>query len=352
MYATFDTKGFAEAWLAERITEKNRGVDQSGPSRALVTQPFGEYAAHWLKHREVKGRSIAERTRQGYQQLLDKKILPTFENKPLQFISKEDVDAWYHGKLDKNTPTYRARAYSLLRTILADAMKDELIPQGPNPARVRGAGSVEREHKVEILEPDEYRKLLAAIPPRYRLMVDLATWCALRFGELTELRRKDIDLKHNVIHVRRAVVYVDGRFVVKTPKSAAGVRPVAIPEDQMDAVRKHLLEHTGPGSEGLLFPARNDSAKHLKQSSMFKVFSKARETAGRENLRFHDLRHTGAVLAAQEGATPAELMARLGHSTMQASMRYQHAASGRDAQIAAKLSERRAEWRKEEPKQA
>ena len=58
----------------------------------------------------------------------------------------------------------------------------------------------------------------------------------------------------------------------------------------------------------------------------------------RPDLRFHDLRHSGAVLAAATGATLAELMGRLGHSTPAAAMRYQHAAQGRDKQIAALLS--------------
>ena len=60
--------------------------------------------------------------------------------------------------------------------------------------------------------------------------------------------------------------------------------------------------------------------------------------AGRPDLRFHDLRHTGAVLAAQTGATLAELMGRLGHSTPGAAMRYQHAAADRDKAIAEALS--------------
>ena len=59
---------------------------------------------------------------------------------------------------------------------------------------------------------------------------------------------------------------------------------------------------------------------------------------GREDLRWHDLRHSGAVLAAATGASLAELMARLGHSTPQAALRYQHVAQGRDKQIAALLS--------------
>jgi integrase len=66
-------------------------------------------------------------------------------------------------------------------------------------------------------------------------------------------------------------------------------------------------------------------------------FYPAREAAGRPDLRWHDLRHTGAVLAAATGATLAELMNRLGHSTVGVAMRYQHAAQDRDEEIARKL---------------
>jgi integrase len=59
---------------------------------------------------------------------------------------------------------------------------------------------------------------------------------------------------------------------------------------------------------------------------------------GRIDLRWHDLRHSGAVLAAQSGATLAELMERLGHSTPTAAMRYQHTANGSGREIAALLS--------------
>jgi integrase len=71
---------------------------------------------------------------------------------------------------------------------------------------------------------------------------------------------------------------------------------------------------------------------------LYRVFYRARAAAGRPDLRFHDLRHTGAVLAAQTGATLAELIGRLGHSTPGAALRYQHAAQGRDMEIAKALS--------------
>ena len=102
-------------------------------------------------------------------------------------------------------------------------------------------------------------------------------------------------------------------------------------------IDKHLEQHTAPGNDALLFPAVNGG--HLQPSALYAHFYRARDAAKRPDLRFHDLRHTGAVLAAQTGATLAELMGRLGHSTIAAAMRYQHVAADRDQQIAAALSE-------------
>ena len=76
----------------------------------------------------------------------------------------------------------------------------------------------------------------------------------------------------------------------------------------------------------------------MAPASLYKVFYRAREVANRPDLRFHDLRHTGAVLPAQAGATLAELKGRIGHSSPQAALRYQHVARGRDVEIAAALS--------------
>ena len=76
----------------------------------------------------------------------------------------------------------------------------------------------------------------------------------------------------------------------------------------------------------------------MAPSSLYRVWYPARAAAGRPDLRFHDLRHTGGTLAAATGATLADLMARLGHSTPAAAMVYQHAVEGRDRDIADALS--------------
>lgn len=167
--------------------------------------------------------------------------------------------------------------------------------------------------------------------------LSLEAWCALRYGELTELRRRDIDVEDGVIRVRRGVVRVaGGTFKSTTPKSLAGVRDVNVPPHLLPVLRDHLVNHVEPGAESLVFAAH--SGGHLAPSTVQRHFYRARAAAGRPDLRFHDLRHTGAVLAAAIGATLAELMARLGHGTPQAALRYQHAAADRDREIAAALS--------------
>lgn len=121
-------------------------------------------------------------------------------------------------------------------------------------------------------------------------------------------------------------------------RTDAGVRDVAIPPHLLPMVKQHLAKHTGSGRDALLFPAAADDDHHMAPSTLYKVYYPARTAAGRPDLRWHDLRHTGAVLAAQTGATLAELMGRLGHSTPGAAMRYQHAAADRDTEIAKRLS--------------
>ena len=106
----------------------------------------------------------------------------------------------------------------------------------------------------------------------------------MRFGELTELRRKDIDLVNNRLKITRGVVRAGGKFIVGLPKSDAGVRDVAIPPHLVPIVKAHLKKHTRPGKESLLFPAA-EGESHMAPSTLYKVYYPARKAAGRDDLR-------------------------------------------------------------------
>jgi integrase len=339
---TFPTKRVARQFLATIETDIIRGkwmppADPTSTDNVSRSCTLADYADEWLPNRLIDGEPLKDRTREHYRKLLDAHILPVLGSKPIASITADDVRKWHAGTLT-DAPTLRAHAYSLLRTILTTAVTDQKL--AVQPCTIRGAGSTKRVITIEPATVDQLAKLVDAMPERYRCMVLLASWCALRFGELTELRRKDVHVEEGLIQVRRGVVYLRaGRgFKPTTPKSkSAGIRDVHVPPHILPALRDHLVEHTEPGPESLLFPAHHGG--HLHPATLEPHFHKAREAAGRPDLRFHDLRHTGAVLAASTGATLAELMARLGHSTVSAAMRYQHAAEGADKRIAAALSE-------------
>lgn len=341
---TFAHREDAEAWLTDRRREIDRDLwlapatveqrQEAVKAKKAAAVKFGDYAQRWLATRTVRGRPLKPRTIAHYQDMLDRHILPTFKNKPVRDFTIEAVDRWYAKTLTDH-PTMRAHTYSLLRTILETARtRDRLI--AVNPCLIRGASTARRKIKPRPATVEQIAVMVNAMPAELQAMVLLASWCALRFGELVELRRSDIALKEGVVRIRRAAVRIEGGWKVGDPKSDAGIRDVNIPPHLLPAIERHLSQHVGKNANALLFPAK--SGGHLQPSTLYRHWYSARSAADREDLRFHDLRHSGAVLAALTGATLAELMARLGHSTPAAAMRYQHQAQGRDKEIAALLS--------------
>jgi integrase len=331
----------ARGWLSIVQADIIKKAWQPPEAAQAVPAPkltFKVYADDWLDHRDVK-----DRTREHYRKLLDDHLFPTFGALPLASITADDVRAW-HSKWGEGTPTLRAHCYGLLRTILGAAASDGKI--ATNPCVIRGAGSVKRAKTIRPASLDELQALVWEMPKRYRAMTLLAAWCAMRLGELTELRRRDILLTippadsgkqpEGVIRVERAVVRTETGFKVTTPKSQSGRRDVAVPPHIVEYLQGHLDQFVDDAADALLFPAEHGG--HLAPATLYRHFYKARAAANRPDLRFHDLRHTGAVLAAATGATLKELMDRLGHSSPGAALRYQHTAAGRDREIAAALS--------------
>ena len=346
---TFQAKIDAEGWLHEerKLIEANEwSPPKARAEKARVTAKtpdFETYAKKWIaKRRTDKGEPLRASTRANYEATLEHHLVPTFGRMRLRDITKGAVRRWYEDTLEGNgdTPRANSKAYGLLRAIMNSAVDEDLIEA--SPVHIRGAGYQPKRRRLEPASIEELDVIVENMPEKWKLMVLLASWCALRYGEIAELRRKDIKLRHvggrwtGVIQVRRGVVWVNRKIQVEPPKSEAGIRDVAIPPHLIPIIKEHLETHAASGQEGLLFPAAN--GRQQWPSTITGYFKKAAATAGRSDLRFHDLRHTGAVMAAQQGATLADLQARLGHSTANAALLYQHTAKGRDQLIAESLS--------------
>ena len=318
---TFDTRMDAAAWL-------DKG-DRSMPSpvAAKADPTLAQYAEQWLTHRAA---DLKARTRDEYASLLRRLILPTLGEERVASLTPATVREWF-ANLDPTKPTQRRHAYALLAGICRTAVEDEVLDA--SPCRVKRATVVQRSTTTTLPDGEQLAALVEAMPEHLRAMVVLAAWCGLRYGELTELRRGDV--RGGVLHVDRAVVRVGGGFVVGSPKSDAGRRTVAVPPRLQPILDEHLDRFVGPAGDALVFPARHGG--HLAPSALYRHWYAAREAAGLPSLRWHDLRHHAATEAARRGATLAQLQRRLGHSTVAAAMRYQHAAQQEDEALAALL---------------
>lgn len=379
---TFVARMDAEAWLlAERRVVEDVGSWRSPKQRLEdarlreerhASPTFEDYAECWLEsRRSSRGEPLRRTTKDKYRSSLRTNVYPTFGQVRLDKITRAAVRTW-HADLAVG-PSAKSDAYATLRTILNTAVDDELIEK--NPAEIRGAARQVRRKNLRPASATELTIMVDAMPERLRLLLLLATWCALRSGELRELRRSDVVITHDDdggeiawVEVSRAVVRVrrtaDGtstatqstESLVASPKTDAGFRSVSIPDFLIPTVRDHLRRHTAPGAAGLLFHSSRDHTMHLSETTMngraavladngsaLKAgfgWREARRLAGREDLDLHDLRHTGATWAAEEGASIAELMYRLGHSTPSMAIHYQHSRQERDREISRRLSRR------------
>ncbi|MEU8371473.1 tyrosine-type recombinase/integrase, partial [Micromonospora tulbaghiae] len=168
----------------------------------------------------------------------------------------------------------------------------------------------------------------------------LAALSGLRWGELAALRRCDVDLDAATVRVPRKLAALKDRLEFGPPKSAAGVRVVALPEAAVEALSEHLAEHVEDGNDALIFTGAKGAMLRSGNFGRAVKWTKTAASVGLAGFHFHDLRHTGNTLAAASGASTRELMHRMGHATMRAALIYQHATSERDREIAQAMDRR------------
>ena len=348
---TFLRKEDAEAWLADERRLISHG-DWTPPGRrkaemiaaamqeAAPELTVGQYVERIITRRSSRARKpIARTTSDTYRK--DWRLRGgSLDAVPLTDLTPAMVSDWWDA-LPDSSRTSNGRCYDLLKSVLAEAVEDELIDR--NPCRVRGAGKPEPRRQGIALTVPETLAYLDAVPERYRVPLAVSAWCGLRSGEVRGLRRCDIDLQSRTLRVAQAVtrVRVDERsfeWRIAPPKTSAGLRTVALPVFLVEPLRQWLATTPMTGANGLVFPAR-DGLSPMTESCLWEAHAKGRDAIGKDGLTIHDLRRTAATLAAQGGATTAELMRLLGHTTVNMAMRYQVASDERDRARADRLDE-------------
>jgi len=379
---TYERSSDADRALVLIEAQLTKG-EWTDPDRGKVK--LADYAATWIAQRP----NLRPRTVDLYRWLLKKHIAPHLGGVPVGKLSTAMIREWRAALLgDGVSVSMAAKAYRLLRAVLMTAVEEDKILTR-NPCRIRGAGDEDaaerpvltvaevfalservgcrpvgniralpgggyrlrfRRHGEMRTSPEVYRTRADAQHAlwamaddgradsvhdrRYLALVLLATLASLRWGEVTALRRSDLDLTAGTVRVRAAFIERStGEILLGPPKSRAGRRIVGIPQAIIPVLREHLSVFVKAEPGALIFPGVMGGPLRRGNFNRMSAWPYAVKSIGAEGLHFHDLRHTGNTFAASSGAGLRDLMARMGHDSERAAMIYQHEARGADQTI-------------------
>lgn len=335
---TFSAKMDGEEWLAKERRLIELGIwtppAQREAEKRAGALTVAEYAAKWVEQRPLKGR-----TKAGYESIVERRIKDSILGQvQLSNLTAEAVRSWY-AAMNAEKPTAKAHSYQLLHAVCATAVGDGLLPA--NPCQIPKAMAAKTQRAAVVLTPAEIAALADAIEPqRLRTLVLVAAWCGPRWGELMELRRRDVAADGSTITIARGATHRQGVCRIDTPKSGKG-RTVVVPPH----IRPDLVAHLAAiadGADTLLWPPARGGCHMDGKVFRDSYFNPALDAIGRDGVNkprptVHGLRHFSGTQTARV-ANLAESMQRLGHSTARASLIYQQAVSGRDAEVADALS--------------
>jgi integrase len=320
----FRTKKEAEAYLADQLSNINRGVLVE-PTKLT----FGDYLTeHWLP---LMQHSLRPTTWDSYDRCIRNHVLPKIGGVPLQDLTASHLDRLYtdllkggradgrEGGLSPKTVRY---IHTTLHKALKDAERKQLVMR--NVAQAADAPRVRQDSsKMRTWTGEEVAQFLAGIKD-HRLYAAylLAVSTGMRRGEVLGLHWSDVDLTRRRLAVRRTVTHVNYKIVIGEPKTRRSRRVIALDLTTVQALRDHKKRmkaerlEMGEGFVGqdLVFSRPEGTPIHPDYFSQ--SFEYAVKRLKLPRIRLHDLRHTHATLGLAAGV-PAKVMSdRLGHATV------------------------------------
>ena len=264
------------------------------------------FASEWISTKV----HLRKSTRTRYEGLLRVHILRRLGRLPLNAIRPTDVQAFVAEMYASGlAPGTVRQAYVVLSQILSAAETNGLINRSP-AVGVKLPSPAREEQRY--LTADQVALLAKAIHPRYRALVLLGAYGALRWGELAGLRAARLRLLQRRIDVLETLIEVQGRLVAGPPKT--GPRTISIPVSVAEELSHHLATHA-KGPNGLLFTSPEGGPLRYR-AFLQRFWRPAVERARLAPLRIHDLRHTAVALAVAAGAHPKEIQELCGHASI------------------------------------
>jgi integrase len=312
----------------------------AAPDRVTVAQ----YLAAWLEGREgetkpttLAGYKTAVAHVTGYlgRVRLQSLSAPQIQNMYTQLRKPVKLET---GKIKPGLGNGVHHVHRVFRAALNDAVKLDILVS--SPLAKLNAPSVKRSESKVWTDTEALQFLESAAGHRWFGLFWLALTTGMRRGELLGLRWEDISLERKVLHVRRNLTTLAGKRIILDPKTHRSSRPIHLSLEDVRVLEDHKA---GQDAEQELAEVWQETGwvfctgigTTITPGNLSRAFKDLIEKADVPDIRFHDLRHSSASLAAVAGVEPKVLSERLGHATVGFTMSvYQHAYAKQHEQAA------------------
>lgn len=313
------TKKEVQDELTKLLHRKSTGA-LAATSRVSV----GQYLERWLN--DVVRLTVRPSTHRRYAELIATHVTPRLGGVRLHRLTAGDVQGVYSTmEQSGSSPRTRQFVHDVIRNALANAITWGLV-------QVNVCDQLARPKvpkvKMKVLDASQAAMFLtAAKSDRLSAMYTLAVTVGMRQGELFGLQWEDVDLDEGRLSVRYTLTESGTLAQPKTPKSR---RLIELPAVAVDALWTHKAAMLAEGNAGSSFvfcdthggPLRSQNVLRrsfqpiLKAAQAALVEATKDDSAKFPSIRFHDLRHTAATLALQEGVHAKVVSEMLGHATV------------------------------------
>ncbi len=265
--------------------------------------------------------NIRENTQEYYRRFIDLHIIPHIGSIKLTKLTSRDIQKMYndvreHGRTRKEqkdkspglSSSYVRGIHTMLHNCLGRAVKEKLIPSNPCddciPPKIQ-------KKEMKILKPEDMAAYLREAENRSVLPMFFLVLCTgLRRGEISALQWEDLDIERKILTVNKQAAAAKGGGVkVVPPKTDTSVRQISVSQQVIDLLKQEHEKHPdnpimfpSPVNGGMWYP---DAINRLHQRIL--------KSAGLEHIRLHDLRHTFASVALQNGVDIKTVSSMLGH---------------------------------------
>ena len=285
----------------KKALEEAKKVDFTRTGKYTVEQWMDEWFENVCK---IKVRPSSHQTYRGY---IDHHVAPNIGKIPLEKLSTMDLQKLYRklmnkGRVERIEAEHQPKGLSAktvrnINQVISSAM-DFAVAQkilSENPCKAVALPKLEHK-EMQTIPAEQLQAFLqeAKATGVYEMYyIELAT--GLRRGELLGLKWTDIDWKNGIIKVRRQIARVDGKIVESPLKTENSYRAVSISPLAIEV----LQEQKKKTNDQYVFPSPNGGP--ISPDSVNNMLKRVLERAGIPKVRFHDLRHTFATIALQNG---------------------------------------------------